>query len=90
MNSINELVRCRTARLYLEGSRRTREGLGAKIVGVAFTGLDMMIKIKLGEYRLKIRDCENRISILERRIDSLSGMIDTAREEQERAEREAE
>ena len=76
--------RCRTAQLYLEGSQRTLNGFGAKIVGAAFTGL-----LKLAEYRLKIQNCENRISSLERSIDSINSMIDTAREEQERAAREA-
>lgn len=55
-------------------------------VGAAFTGLDVMIRLKLAEYRLKIQNCENRIASLERSIDSLSSMIDTAREEQERAD----
>ena len=103
--------RCRTAQLYLEGSQRTLNGFGAKIVGAAFTGLDVMIRLKLAEYRLKIQNCENRISSLERSIDSeyrlkiqncenrisslersidsINSMIDTAREEQERAAREA-
>lgn len=81
--------RCRTAQLYLEGSQRTLNGFGAKIVGAAFTGLDVMIRLKLAEYRLKIQNCENRISSFERSIDSINSMIDTAREEQERAAREA-
>ena len=72
--------RCRTAQLYLEGSQRTLNGFGAKIVGAAaFTGLDVMIRLKLAEYRLKIQNCENRISSLERSIDSINSMIDTAR-----------
>ena len=81
--------RCRTAQLYLEGSQRTLNGFGAKIVRAAFTGLDVMIRLKLSEYRLEIQNCENRISSLKRSIDSINSMIDTAREEQERTAREA-
>ena len=81
--------KCRTAQLYLEGSQRTLNGFGAKIVGAAFIGLDVMIRMKLAEYRLKIQNCEKRISSLGRSIDSINSMIDTAREEQERAAREA-
>ena len=80
--------KCRTAQLYQEGSQRTLNGFGSKIVGVAFTGLEVMIRLKLGEYRLKIQNCENRIKSLKRSIDMLGDMIDTARDEQERAERE--
>ena len=64
-------------------------GFGAKLVGAAFTGLDVMVRLKIGEYRLKIQNCENRIALLERSIDALNNMIDTAREEQEKAAREA-
>lgn len=93
LNRASELsaitVRCRTAKLYMEGSQRTLNGFGAKIVGAAFTGLDVMIRLKLAEYRMKIQNCESRIASLRRTINSLSSRIDTAVEEREKAEREA-
>ena len=42
------------------------DGIGAKIVGAAFTGLDLMVFLKLEEYKRKVRDCENRIAELQR------------------------
>lgn len=67
---------CRTAQLYMEGSQRTMDGIGAKIVGAAFTGLDLMVFLKLEEYKRKVRDCENRIAELRRSISMLNSMID--------------
>lgn len=69
---------CRTAQLYMEGSQRTMDGIGAKIVGAAFTGLDLMVFLKLEEYKRKVRDCENRIAELQRSISMLNSMIDDA------------
>ena len=51
------------------------DGIGAKIVGAAFTGLDLMVFLKLEEYKRKVRDCENSIAELQRSISVLNSMI---------------
>lgn len=71
---------CRTAERYLAGSQRTLDGIGGKVVGAAFIGLDVMIGVKLGEYRIKIQNCETRIASLRRTLSSIESMINTVQQ----------
>lgn len=49
---------CKTAERYLNGSNKTLDGIGGKIVGVSFWGLRQMIEMKRRDYKNKITECE--------------------------------
>ena len=66
---------CKSAELYLSGSKKTLNGIGGKIVGAAFGGLGFSIQLKLSEYRAKIAACEVEINMLTAAVRSVDEAI---------------
>lgn len=63
--------RCVSAERYVEGMNNTLDGVGGRVVGVAFTGLGVMVRVRLLWYEGQIDLCDLKIREVEARIRQL-------------------
>ena len=66
---------CRSAKEYAEGTDQTFNRIGLFIVGKAYFGLEGIVTLNLGTYRLRITNTESSIRDLKNRIKYLNTLI---------------
>lgn len=70
--------RCQSAQVYTEGMDDTLNGVGSKIVGVAFAGLSTMVAARLVWYEGQISWCKAKIKLVNQEINSLQAALAAA------------
>lgn len=81
-NSLESLqsisARCLSAQQYADGMHGTLNGVGSKIVGVAFVGLGAMVSARLIWYNGQITLCKTNIRLAEQAIRTLQAALAAA------------
>lgn len=81
VNGLGELTKnCLSAEMYLEGTDKTLNGFGSKIVGVAFDGLKLAIALKCVSYNAKILALDTQSRTVNARMNTIDTAIKTAQE----------
>jgi hypothetical protein len=82
LDDVKAVKNCRTATKYYEGMKSVLNGIGAKIVGIAYVTVLLSIGSKLQSYLNTINGCDADIKSYEREIVKIDAKIKAEKEKE--------